>query len=147
MKKDLFTTAYLITKTEFKDKTDKAGEPYLNHLWRVMKQVRGSERLEVIALLHDLLEDCPNWTADRLKEEFPLDIVLEVIRLTHLKGEDYEDYIKRVAESPTATAVKMADLMDNMNITRLNNLTDKDLLRLKKYHSAYKYLENESKNN
>lgn len=34
-------------------------------------------------------------------------------------------------------------LKDNMDITRLNELTDKDIERLKKYHQAYKMLEEE----
>ncbi len=40
---------------------DKAGEPYIYHLFRVMLAVHGSSFRQV-AVLHDLLEDT-TWTA------------------------------------------------------------------------------------
>lgn len=54
--------------------------------------------------------------------------------------EDYMEYIRRCAQNSTALEVKIADLKHNMDITRLDKLTNEDLKRLKKYHKAYRYL-------
>ena len=56
------------------------------------------------------------------------------------KNESYEDFIKRSRLNPIGRQVKLHDLEDNMDITRLNELTEKDICRLNKYLKAYKYL-------
>ena len=53
------------------------------------------------------------------------------------KGQTYHQYISQVLEDGWATIVKKHDLEDNMNITRLKELTKEDLERIKKYHDAY----------
>lgn len=130
----------IITK-EFKNKKDKAGKPYIDHLWRVKETVHneiwGNYELETVALLHDLLEDCPNWNETKLLEIFPKSVVDSVVCLTHLKNESYQTYIDRVKTNEMAKIVKIADLKDNMDITRLKTLNDSDFIRLKKYHSSY----------
>ena len=37
--------------------------------------------------------------------------------------------------------IKLYDLKDNMDITRLKKITDEDVNRLKKYHKAFKFLQ------
>jgi phage FluMu protein gp41 len=54
----------------------------------------------------------------------------------------YIDYIVRISKNEIATKVKIADIEDNMNISRLQKVTTKDLERLNKYIQAYKYLKN-----
>lgn len=133
----------IVTK-EFKNKKDKGGKPYLDHLYRVKEQMTyelwGNYELETVALLHDLLEDCPNWTKGRLLELFPKSVVDSVVCLTHKKYESYEKYIDRILTDDMAILVKKADLRDNMDITRLPNLSESDFIRLKKYHRSYKRL-------
>lgn len=134
-----------IVKEAFANKKDKSGAPYINHLYRVAenanKYFRGTEYLEelkIIALLHDLLEDCPEWTSNHLMAIFKdLLIVDAVLVLTHRKALTYEQYIKNISQNRFAKAVKLADLQDNMDITRLNELNDEDIERLKKYHKSY----------
>ena len=51
------------------------------------------------------------------------------------------EYIAKIASNPIARRVKLADLSDNMNIKRLpNELTEKDLARLAKYHRVWRKL-------
>src|SRR5690606_25202580 len=130
----------IITK-EFKNKKDKAGKPYIDHLWRVKETVHneiwGNYELETVALLHDLLEDCPNWNEEKLLDIFPKNVVDSVVCLTHLKKESYQNYIDRVKTNEMAKIVKIADLKDNMDITRLKTLNEDDFIRLKKYHLSY----------
>lgn len=130
--------AYRIILEAFSEKTDKAGEPYIFHLKRVAAQFSEDEYLFVIALLHDLLEDCPEWDYEKLIEEFPVGICNAVKDLTKKEGESYEDYLGRVSANNLARQVKLSDLKDNMNLTRFRReLTENDLARVRKYHNAY----------
>lgn len=125
-----------IVREAFKNKTDLGGFPYIYHLYRVADKVK--DKHKPIALLHDLLEDCPEWTYQRLLMYFDRWIVDEVAILTKLTEESYEDYIERVKTSPIAIKVKIADLEDNMNLTRIPyTLTEREIKRFKKYHKTW----------
>lgn len=138
-------TALDLVSEAFAHQVDKSNKPYLAHLFRVSENVKAYapssvslEVLETVALLHDLLEDCPEWTAERLRVLFPENGIVEaVLVLTKSDDLSYEDYIQRIKQHPIARAVKLADLKDNMDVTRLNELTEKAITRLKKYHKAY----------
>lgn len=140
--------ALKIIESEFYDKTDKGGKPYTHHLVRVMENSRNHyngdvlflQELETVALLHDLLEDCPAWTTQHIKTIFNDSVASSVNRLTKKEGQGYDAYISNINNDPIARAVKLADLRDNMDITRLEQITEKDIERLKKYHKAYVYL-------
>lgn len=126
----------------FKDKTDKAGRPYMLHCLRVMHKLHSDDdELNAIAVLHDICEDCPDWPVERLvKSGFTQRVWQALILLTHHRATSYEDYIKGIATNSDAVKVKLADLRDNSNITRLKGLTKKDFDRIEKYHKAYVYL-------
>ena len=51
------------------------------------------------------------------------------------------DYVRSIAADPDARAVKMSDLTDNMDLTRLAEVTAKDRERVEKYKRAYSILE------
>jgi hypothetical protein len=51
------------------------------------------------------------------------------------------NFVRRCGDDKIVRYVKMADLLHNMDLTRLDEITDEDLQRIKKYHKAYKYLE------
>ena len=71
---------------------------------------------------------------------FSKDIVDAIISVTRNQDEDYFDFIQRSKENSIGRIVKIYDLEDNMDVTRLNELTEKDIERLKKYHRAYNIL-------
>ena len=133
--------AFRIVEEAFKDKFDKGGKPYINHLLSVSSRLTTDED-KTVGLLHDLLEDCLEWTEEKLSLEFPNNIVESVVCLTKIKGEKYSDYLDRVKTNEIALKVKISDLKDNMDITRLSKLTDKDLKRIVKYHESYHELIN-----
>jgi (p)ppGpp synthase/HD superfamily hydrolase len=127
-----------IAEKAFEYKKDKAGKPYLGHLERVMKGVENEvEEIKVVAMLHDLLEDCPEWSKEKLLEFFPETVVQAIVCMTHQTDQNYDDYISQIQTNEWAKAVKISDLKDNMDITRLAVLSEKDIERLKKYHRAY----------
>jgi len=137
MSLDVKEVAKQIVSTAFDGKKDKAGQPYSKHLYRVASTFEKNEGLYCAALLHDLLEDCPEWTAEALLCFFSKGIVDTITLLTKSKGEDYSEYIRKIGEDDWATRIKIQDLLDNMDIARLPELTEKDISRLKKYHNAY----------
>ena len=99
-----------------------------------------SEAAMMAAVLHDVVEDT-DWTIERLRGEGFPDEVLEAVEcLTHRDGENYEEFIRRVQGNRIAQQVKIADLEDNMNIQRINQISAKDLERLEKYHRAWSLL-------
>ena len=122
-----------------KEQRDKSGLPYVFHPFHLAEQMQ-TEETTVVALLHDVIEDSDITADDLVKEGFEYAIVNRVVRMTRKEGESYMDYIKRIGEDNICRIVKMCDLKDNMDITRLEKVTDKDFDRLKKYHKAYKYL-------
>lgn len=67
-------------------------------------------------------------------------VLTAVIALTRKEGESYMTYIKRLAENEDARIVKLYDLQDNMDITRLKKLSKEDFARLQKYLKAYHFL-------
>lgn len=140
-------TAILIAGQAFSDKKDLAGNPYFTHLKRVKDNLVESWRnaddyVLASAILHDILEDCPEWNEKALKQVFNDSIIDVVVILTKLPKENYDDYIQRIIDSGSypAIQIKLADLTDNMDITRLPEIKEKDAQRLNKYLKAYKRL-------
>jgi (p)ppGpp synthase/HD superfamily hydrolase len=122
-----------------KEQLDKSGHPYILHPLRVMG--RGHTEVEKICgVLHDLVEDT-HWTFDDLLKEGFSGEVLKVLRLvTKDPEEDYTRFIERISSHPVAIAVKLNDLADNLDITRLDYLHEQDVTRLNKYLAAWKKL-------
>jgi GTP pyrophosphokinase len=123
---------------------DKAGESYIKHPIRVMQSVDG-EPAEKVALLHDAVEDGP-YTPEDLEEDFSEEVVEAVEHLTKAKElqesgeESYDDFVDRVMENELARRVKVADIEDNMRLTRLEDIEQEDLDRIEKYHRSWKRL-------
>ncbi|MFM8174035.1 MAG: HD domain-containing protein, partial [Pirellulaceae bacterium] len=90
---------------------DKAGQPYLLHLLRVMHQVEGDIAKQA-AVLHDVLEDTEATADELLQAGIDPQAVSVVQRLTRGKGDSYWEYVVRIAEDPIARQIKMADLND-----------------------------------
>ena len=75
-----------IVRKSFKDKKDKGGDEYVNHLFRVSQKFEGTDNI-VVALLHDLLEDCEEWNEEMLRKEFNSDVCDAVVCLTKLPND------------------------------------------------------------
>ena len=129
-----------IAKQAHDGQTDKAGASYFDHLYRVMH--RGENETEKICgILHDIVEDT-DWTFEQLEQEGFSKEIIDVLRCVTKTSEeeDYDDFIARIAQNPIAVKIKLNDLRDNMDITRLEQITEKDAKRLNKYLKAYKAL-------
>ncbi len=138
----LYKKAVWIAQEAHKGQTDKGGNPYIEHPLYVASQVDTTE-LKIVAVLHDTLEDSDVTAEDLRREGFPEHVVEAITVLTHEDGneEAYLDYIRRVSGNAMAAAVKRADLLHNMDISRIPNPTEKDKKRRAKYERAYLLLE------
>ena len=115
---------------------DKGDMPYILHPLRVMLKMEKETEM-IAAVLHDILEDT-DWTAEDLIKEGIAGKALEAIEaVTKKDKEPYDEYIERIKQSPIARKIKLADLEDNMDITRLPELSLEDIDRLAKYHEAW----------
>jgi GTP diphosphokinase / guanosine-3',5'-bis(diphosphate) 3'-diphosphatase len=114
---------------------DKGGHPYILHPLRLMFTLSDPQQ-RIAAVLHDVVEDTP-VTLDELRAEgFAEEIVRAIGALTKRKGESRLEAAKRAAADPIARAVKLADVADNMDLSRLPSPTAKDLARLAEYEQV-----------
>lgn len=121
--------------------TDKARTTYIRHPLRVMAQME-TEIERIVAVLHDVVEDS-EYTLNDIQAEFDTDIRNAVEALTKREDEqdDYMAFIERAAANPIATQVKLADLEDNMDLTRLDDVDDDVIEKQRQYHEAWKRLQ------
>lgn len=121
--------------------TDKAGATYIRHPLRVMAAME-SDTARVVAVLHDVVED-GDRTLEEIEREFDAEIRDAVDALTKRPEEtdDYMRFVRRAAEHPIARRVKMADIEDNMDLTRLDEVSDAVIDNQAKYHRAWTYLQ------
>ena len=120
--------------------TDKGGIPYIFHPYHLAEQML-DEYTTCVALLHDVVEDT-DVTLDMLREQFPQEVTDAVAVMTHAKGEDYYEYVARIAENPIAKTVKLADLRHNSDPMRMENADEATLAHFReKYRKAFEILE------
>mgnify|MGYP005843105779 FL=1 len=130
--------AMIIAYEAHKNQTDKSGVPYIYHPIHVAEQMN-TENECIIALLHDVVEDT-NVTFKQLEEIFSKEIIDILKLLTKKKEIDYYEYINKVKENTVARKVKIADIEHNLDRSRLDIITDKDIKREEKYKNALSML-------
>lgn len=95
---------------------------------------------QIIAVLHDVVEDSDVTLEGIEKAGFQSSIISALDCLTKRKNEEYMDFIVRVSCNELARKIKLEDLKDNMDLTRISSLDEKDMIRVNKYHKALNYL-------
>ena len=121
--------------------TDKGGNPYIVHPLRVMMSLK-SDNEKIVGVLHDVVEDAEDWDFERLQEEGFSKEVLDALRSVTKTSEeeDYNEFVQRTLTNEIGRAVKIADIRDNLDVTRIGELRQKDMSRLNKYKNALKVL-------
>lgn len=123
------------------EQTDKAGKAYILHPIRMMMRLRtDDEELMMIAIGHDLIEDTKLEICELYEYGFSDRVIAGIRDLTRNPGETYDSFIRRCALNDDARIVKIEDLRDNSDITRLKGIGKKDIERMEKYHRAFLYL-------
>jgi (p)ppGpp synthase/HD superfamily hydrolase len=123
---------------------DKIGRPYIEHPARVAARIRTSAPdepdAEVVAWLHDVVEDTPVTIAE-IKRRFGARVAAAVDAITYRPDEDRAEYFRRVAGDPLALLVKHADIDDNTDPSRTALLDEATRRRLaEKYQHARQVL-------
>ncbi|MFG6203504.1 HD domain-containing protein [Pseudomonas retamae] len=127
--------AIAIAATAHAGQVDKGGAPYILHPLKVMLRMTTLEE-RIVAVLHDVVEDCGVSLDDLRKEGFSEDVLSAIESVTKVPGESYEDFVDRAVQNPIGRAVKLADLEENSDISRIASPGWEDLERIEKYRRA-----------
>ena len=113
-KKNYLETAEEIARQAHIGQTRWGGQPYISHPQRVAQSF-STPTLQATSWLHDVVEDTDVSLRDLENLGIPGPVLSAVKAITKRDGEEYIDYIKRVAKEPTARKVKIKDIEDNMS--------------------------------
>lgn len=134
---------------------DKGGNPYILHPLRVMcaveKDLRSGsweyrEDYLCVAICHDVVEDKNMFYEDYIHEsilELGDTVYMAILAVSRRGEESWKSYINRISINSIAKFVKIHDLEDNCDLTRLKEITDDDVNRNNMYIRARKFLETE----
>ena len=133
--------AILIAVTAHTGQKDRGGKPYILHPLNVMMRVETEEE-KIVGILHDLVEDT-NWSFEMLREEGFSPTVIEALESVtkYSENEDYDEFVQRSSNNKIGRRVKIADLQENLDITRVGDLAKEDIKRINKYKKALRTLE------
>jgi len=129
------------------DQVDKAGEPYILHPLRMMMRLAAqvgpqdpqlAEAAQIVAVLHDVVEDTAVGLDDLQAAGFSAAILEAIDCVTRREMESYSEFIERSQSNSLARLVKLADLEDNMDLKRMEKLTEESMARLERYHQAWR---------
>jgi hypothetical protein len=143
MKDDLLERAIAAAARLHAGQVDKGGSPYILHPLRVMLGVSGPEE-RVLAVLHDAVEDA-GW--DELERELGAAVWTEapwlrpaLDAISKRPGEKWKAYLARVDANALARTVKLSDLRDNSDLSRIPHPTERDQSRTRAYARATAFL-------
>ena len=133
---------------------DKGGNPYILHPLRVMLSLDLEEE-RIVGVLHDVVEDCEGWSWERLKEEGSSDEIIVALQSVSKTPEEeaeyrslpedeklghYLEFIQRAKANKIGWNVKAADIRDNLDISRIDDISERDINRLNRYKKALRIL-------
>ena len=127
--------AIAIAATAHAGQVDKGGAPYILHPLKVMLRMSSLEE-RIVAVLHDVVEDCGISLEDLRKEGFSEAVLSAIESVTKVPGESYEDFVERAAQNPIGRVVKLADLEENSDLSRIASPSWEDLERIEIYRRA-----------
>jgi (p)ppGpp synthase/HD superfamily hydrolase len=132
--------AIILASQAHRGQVDKAGEPYILHVLRVMLR-QNEDAARRVGVLHDVLEDTSVTLSDLKSAGYSEQVRAAVDCLTRRRGETYEAMIERVAMNPLARQVKLADLADNLDPQRALPLDRDAASRHARYTAARERLQ------
>tara|TARA_Y100001970_G_C14162683_1_gene819466 strand:- start:21 stop:767 length:747 start_codon:yes stop_codon:yes gene_type:complete len=140
-----FEDVYSTARMAHMGQKRRSGGEYFTHPSEVRNIVRkyypDDYAAQMVALLHDSLEDAPGQTVDSIDEMESFirgsiadpssgqEVIDAVHSLTHEKGSDYGSYVISLLNNPLALRVKLADMLHNLS-------TSPSAKQKKKYEDA-----------
>jgi hypothetical protein len=123
----LIEKAINIAKVAHRNQKRWNGNPYIEHLLRLVEKAT-SDKAKIVAALHDVVEDTSVTLEDIALAGFSTEIVEAVDAITQRPEESYVDYILRLVNNDLATEVKLLDLEDNTKDLKKGSMRDKYML-------------------
>ena len=132
-----------------KGQTDKAGKDYFAEHLKKVAEMGNNQNEIIVGYLHDAAEDTQydvEWIMQNLNESLcdeDAKVIREALNLLNSKtASSREEYINRLCQSQNKTAknVKLNDLRNNMDLSRIENPTKKDFARVKRYKKEYEQI-------
>jgi (p)ppGpp synthase/HD superfamily hydrolase len=136
--------AILLAARAHRGQTDRYGEPFILHPLRVMMRL-DSEVEKIVGILHDLVEKTPMTFETLRAAGYSDDILAALDCVTRRSDESYEEFVERSATNPLATRVKLADVEDNMDLRRAQEVRPDDAERLTRHVRAWNVLREKSR--
>ena len=130
--------AYKVHKNQLR----KDGSNYLDHIKNVAANFNMGSNRHIVSLLHDVVEDSDMTIEDLKNEGFSEEICAAVDSITRRESEKYFDYIDRVKINSIARDVKIADLKDNIDLSKFKTISNDDISRTKRYLKAMQIIKN-----
>lgn len=121
------------------DQKDKGGKPYILHVLRVVLGC-SSETAQIVAALHDVIEDCPAMLGEVNSAGFSSNVLDALTLLTRTPPYSYQPYIEALAGNAVAREVKIADLTDNLDRSRIDAPDGTDIKRWERYERSLMHL-------
>ncbi len=87
---------------------------YIEHPRSVVSRVGEDPEAQVVAWLHDVIEDTEQTEESLLAAGIPAHLVEAVSLVTKTQGFAYDKYLGAIAASPLASKVKIADMLANL---------------------------------
>jgi (p)ppGpp synthase/HD superfamily hydrolase len=125
---ELLQRAVHIAEQRHAGQVDAAGQPTIEHSKRVMRAL-DNDADRIVGVLHNVVEDCGVTLAELAGHGFPPDLLDALDAVTRRDGEPHDAFLARVAANPIARKVKLADLGDNADLSRLAEPTAEDIAR------------------
>ena len=94
---------------------------------------------QVVGWLHDTVEDT-GLTLQEIENQFGSETAAAVDAISRRDGEEWAEYLKRVKKNEVARKVKISDLIDNSNLSRIPNVTLRDVDRQERYNKALRFM-------
>lgn len=135
------TGAIILAAEGHDGQVDKGGNPYIMHPLRLATKCNTDDE-RIVAILHDIVEDTDITVDDLITLEYPQHLAFAVDCLTRRDGETYMNFIARIKNNDLATKIKILDIKDNMDLSRIPFPSKEDESRLKRYEKALRILEN-----
>lgn len=123
---DLVKKARMLVERLFEGRVDKAGYPYIGHLYRVSNRLESVEE-KCAGLLHDTLEDIDGMTPEILLDlGIPQRVIDTVLLVTKTEGVPYDVEIDNIISSGNLSAIRLkhADMSDNTDPERLKQVSE-----------------------
>lgn len=132
----MFFAAYHLARVYHYNQVDKAGKPYIYHPLKLAAEFAPHNDFQIVAILHDVLEDTSCNIFDLKKAGIPTELISAVVAMTRDRDTDYFQYIRDLCDNKWAFAVKLADLYHNTDISRLPSINKWDCKRMVKYKKS-----------